>query len=176
MAKDKEKDRDGKRRSAAPMLSSDDDAGTGALMFVSPIARPMADKRLRKKLLKTIKKASKHRHVRRGVREVVKSLRKTPAALLQTSLVVLAADISPMDVISHIPVLCEDHAVKYVWVPSKEELGAASLTKRATSCVMVIPGGGRKQTDVKTREAAEEEYGAGLAECRQGVDGLDVNV
>ena len=50
---------------------------------------------------------------------------------------VLAADISPMDVISHIPVLCEDHGVPYVFVTSRAELGAASATKRPTSVVMV---------------------------------------
>ena len=49
----------------------------------------------------------------------------------------LAADISPMDVISHLPVLCEDHGVPYVFVTSRAELGAASITKRPTSVVMV---------------------------------------
>ena len=54
-------------------------------------------------------------------------------------IVVLAADISPMDVISHIPVLCEDHGIPYVYVPSRAELGAASATKRPTSVVMIAP-------------------------------------
>jgi hypothetical protein len=36
------------------------------------------------------------------------------------SLVVLAGDIWPIDVISHIPVLCEDNEIPYVYVPAKE--------------------------------------------------------
>ena len=40
-------------------------------------------------------------------------------------------------VIAHVPILCEEKGMAYVYVPSKEELGAASLTKRPTSIVMV---------------------------------------
>ena len=81
---------------------------------------------------------------------------------------IIAGDISPIDVVTHLPVLCEDHDVPYIYVPSKEvrhghmqtagasisaisllccanllilrqELGAAGLTKRPTSCMLVLP-------------------------------------
>ena len=35
--------------------------------------------------------------------------------------------------------MAEDANIPYVFVPSKEELGHASATKRPTSCVMVCP-------------------------------------
>ena len=61
-----------------------------------------------------------------------------------------------MDVISHIPVLCEDHGVPYIFVVSRAELGAAGNTKRPTSVVMVsqnrAPG---KNGEV---EKGDEEY------------------
>ena len=67
---------------------------------------------------------------------------------------VLAADISPIDVISHLPVMCEDENINYCYVPSKvsntilpwcgrsdqacqEDLGTAGDTKRPTSCVFL---------------------------------------
>lgn len=77
--------------------------------------------------------------MKRGVKEVVKALRKSPQGAANTApgVVILAADISPMDVISHIPVLCEDHNVPYIFVTSRAELGAAGNTKRPTSVVMV---------------------------------------
>lgn len=53
-------------------------------------------------------------------------------------MVVIAGDISPIDVISHLPVLCEESTLPYIYVPSKEELGGASQTKRPTSCVMIV--------------------------------------
>jgi H/ACA ribonucleoprotein complex subunit 2 len=49
----------------------------------------------------------------------------------------LAGDISPMDVITHIPVLCEESNVPYCYVPSKLALGQAGSTRRPTSVVML---------------------------------------
>ncbi|GBG34174.1 H/ACA ribonucleoprotein complex subunit 2 [Hondaea fermentalgiana] len=111
---------------------------------VSVVANPLAEDKLLKKTLKLVKKASKSKKIRRGVKEVQKALRKK-----QKGVCVLAGDISPIDVISHLPVLCEDNDVPYVFVPSKAELGGAGATKRPTSCVMVVPG------DDKSWEHAE---------------------
>ena len=62
-----------------------------------------------------------------------------------------------MDVISHIPVLCEDHGVPYIFVPSRAELGAAGSTKRPTSVVMVSPErGGKKKAAGDEKEKKEE--------------------
>lgn len=55
------------------------------------------------------------------------------------SLVIIASDISPIDVISHLPVLCEENKIPYVFVPTKNELGTAAGTKRPTSCIMLNP-------------------------------------
>lgn len=98
---------------------------------------------------------------------MVKSLRKSAApttnaiSALPVGVVILAADISPMDVISHIPVLCEDHAIPYVYVASRAELGAAGATKRPTSVVMVaLEKGGRKKDSEKEagKEVDEEDF------------------
>jgi H/ACA ribonucleoprotein complex subunit 2 len=62
-----------------------------------------------------------------------------------------------MDVISHIPVLCEDHNVPYIFVTSRAELGAAGNTKRPTSVVMVSEAraGAKKAEKIE----GEEEFG-----------------
>ena len=52
-------------------------------------------------------------------------------------LVFLAGDISPLDVLTHVPVLCEDHDIPYVYVPSKE-VRACSLTP-CLSCNTHVP-------------------------------------
>ncbi|KAI9487481.1 MAG: hypothetical protein EXX96DRAFT_593596 [Benjaminiella poitrasii] len=130
--------------------------------YLSPIAHPLAEKKLTKKLYKTVKKASKVKHVRRGVKEVGKALRKG-----EKGVVVIAGDISPVDVISHMPVLCEDHNVPYIFVPSKEQLGEASATKRPTSVTMIVYGG--KNKDVKAASDYKELYD----ECFTQVKELD---
>merc|ERR1712188_297960 len=101
---------------------------------VQPFAQPLADSKLSKKIFKCIKKATKAKQVLRGVKEVVKAVRKGKKGVC-----VIAGNISPMDVISHLPILCEDNGVPYIYVRSKEELGAAALTKRPTSCMLVAP-------------------------------------
>merc|ERR1711898_30142 len=101
---------------------------------VQVFAQPLADSKLSKKLFKCIKKATKAKQVLRGVKEVVKAVRKGTKGVC-----VIAGNISPMDVISHLPILCEDNDVPYVYVRSKEDLGAAGLTKRPTSCMLVAP-------------------------------------
>ena len=53
----------------------------------------------------------------------------------------IAADISPIDVLSHLPILCEDKQIPYIYVKSRAEIGEACKTKRPTSCVLIqVPG------------------------------------
>ena len=105
--------------------------------------------------------AAANRTLKRGVKEVVKSLRKSQSGAsdaVPTGVVVLAADISPMDVISHIPVLCEDHNIPYIYVTSRAELGMAGQTKRPTSVVMIAKEGSGKGKDKKEKETDGEEW------------------
>ncbi|SCU93838.1 LAFA_0F18470g1_1 [Lachancea sp. 'fantastica'] len=134
---------------AKDKTTSSEDNYDARLPAVLPFAQPLASKKLNKKVLKTVKKASKAKNVKRGVKEVVKALRKG-----EKGLVVIAGDISPPDVISHIPVLCEDQGIPYIFVPSKQDLGSAGATKRPTSVVFVVPGSSKK----KDGKAKEEEY------------------
>ncbi|XVF54523.1 hypothetical protein PTKIN_Ptkin05aG0187400 [Pterospermum kingtungense] len=53
-------------------------------------------------------------------------------------LCVIAGNISPIDVITHVPILCEEADIPYVYVPSKEDLATAGATKRPTCCVLVL--------------------------------------
>lgn len=62
---------------------------------------------------------------------------------------VIAGDISPLDVISHLPVLCEEKEIPYIYVSSKNDLGLASGTKRPTSCVLL---------DIKGEFSAQNKY------------------
>lgn len=85
----------------------------------------------------------------------------------------MAGDISPIDVLSHVPVLCEEATVPYCFVPSKEDLGLAGSTKRPTSCIMIVPGGikkSKKEQTAKEKEAVEEYkelYDQVYEECKE---------
>jgi H/ACA ribonucleoprotein complex subunit 2 len=58
--------------------------------------------------------------------------------------VILAGDVSPIDVISHIPILCEQKGLAYCYVRSRMELGAAAGTKKPTSVILMT-----KSNDIK---------------------------
>lgn len=95
-----------------------------------------------------------------------------------TRLLVLAADITPMDIISHLPVLSEEAQIPYVFIPSKEELGHASSTKRPTSCVMVCPDSKkRKRKDGDDKEEdKDDDYRELYDECYKEVEKLDSKI
>lgn len=100
--------------------------------LLSPIASPMASRKLTKKLFKVVEAAAKDKALRRGIKEVILALRK-----MEKGVVILAGDVFPVDVIAHIPLVCEEAGVPYCFVPSKLELGHAGMTKRPTSVVLI---------------------------------------
>uniref|UniRef100_A0A7S2RHT0 H/ACA ribonucleoprotein complex subunit 2 n=1 Tax=Eucampia antarctica TaxID=49252 RepID=A0A7S2RHT0_9STRA len=102
------------------------------IRHVSIISQPLASKKSTKRAHKLVKKASSVKHIRRGVKEVVKGIRKGDKGLC-----ILAGDVFPIDVVSHLPVLCEEAGIPYLYVPSKQDLGAAASTKRPTSVVLI---------------------------------------
>ncbi|KAI1092616.1 50S ribosomal protein L30e-like protein [Rostrohypoxylon terebratum] len=136
-------------------------------MFIStfnssllPTASPRSEEL--SKLTHPLIPAAKHRTLKRGVKEVVKSLRKSPVSgpgnTSFPGVVILAGDISPADVISHIPVLCEDVNVPYIFVASRAELGAAGVTKRPTSVVMVTDTQTKRSKESDPSDIKPEEY------------------
>lgn len=139
--KDEEEEETEEQTTAEPTVTTEADQSTvkeegksyeELITLVNAIAKPLASRKLTKKLYKVVKKSQKAKRLKRGVREVVKGLRKD-----EKGLIILAGDVSPIDVISHIPVFCEDKGVPYCYVPTRKDLGAAAFTKRPTSVVMV---------------------------------------
>jgi len=64
--------------------------------------------------------ASKSGSVRKGTNEATKAVERA-----QAKLVVIAEDVDPPEVIAHLPLLCEERKIPYVFVPSKDKLGTS---------------------------------------------------
>ncbi|PWA24445.1 hypothetical protein CCH79_00011878 [Gambusia affinis] len=124
---------------------------------LNPIAQPLASRKLSKKLYKCVKKgrkpgkvlhvsasrlsAAKGKNIRRGVKEVQKFINKG-----EKGIVVLAGDTLPIDVYSHLPVMCEDRNLPYAYIPSKvvsgtkhPDLGSSAGSKRPTCVILIKP-------------------------------------
>ena len=117
------------------------------VLYVNAIATPLAGESFEKKILLLTKKIIKVKGVKRGVKEVGKSIRKG-----LTGIVIFAADVSPIDVISHLPIQCEEKGIPYIFVRSRLELGKASDTKRPTSVVLLV------EPDVKEHKALHGKF------------------
>uniref|UniRef100_R4FMF8 Putative box h/aca snornp component n=1 Tax=Rhodnius prolixus TaxID=13249 RepID=R4FMF8_RHOPR len=104
------------------------------LNFVNEIAQPMAGRKLTKKNIQVYKKASKNReYCKSGLKLVQSSIRKGA-----TGLVILAGDVTPVDVMIHLPAVCEDKDIPYCYVPSKEDIGTAMGVTRGVIAILII--------------------------------------
>lgn len=76
--------------------------------------------------------------------------------------------------------LSEDAQIPYIFVPSKEELGHASSTKRPTSCVMVCPKMKRKPRlnpeGKETVDDKDDDYQDLYDECYQEIQALNEKI
>ncbi|KAJ8447157.1 hypothetical protein Cgig2_022886 [Carnegiea gigantea] len=120
---------------------------------LAPIAKPLACKKLQKRAFKLVRRAAEHKCLKRGVKEVVKSIRRGNKGLC-----VIAGNISPIDVISHVPILCEEADIPYIYVSSKEDLASAGATKRPTCCVLVLTKPTKGEIQAEEQEKLEADY------------------
>ncbi|XP_037722849.1 H/ACA ribonucleoprotein complex subunit 2-like protein [Drosophila subpulchrella] len=103
------------------------------MVFVNAIAKPMAGKKLAKKCYKLVKKAMKHKtFLRNGLKDVQTRLRKG-----ETGICIFAGDVTPVDIMCHLPAVCEEKGIPYTYTPSRADLGAAMGVKRGTVALLV---------------------------------------
>ncbi len=97
--------------------------------------KELADEAL--KLLEEIRKANGK--IRKGVNETAKAIERG-----QAKLVYIAMDVNPPEIVMHLPPLCEERGIPYLFVPSKAELGKAAGIERPASSAAVIDAGDAK--------------------------------
>lgn len=72
-------------------------------------------------------------HLRVGLKEVQRRIRRG-----EKGIVLFAGDVSPIDIMSHMPGVCETKNLPYCYVPSREDLGSAMGVKRSAVMVLII--------------------------------------
>ncbi|MDE1861095.1 MAG: 50S ribosomal protein L7Ae [Candidatus Micrarchaeota archaeon] len=72
------------------------------------------------KALEAVRLARQKGSVKKGVNEVTKSVERGIA-----SLVLIASDVEPEEVVMHLPALCKQKNVPFVYIPTKMEIGNA---------------------------------------------------
>jgi large subunit ribosomal protein L7Ae len=95
------------------------------------------------KALQLVQVASETGKIRVGTNEVTKSSERAEAKL-----VIMAEDVDPVEILVHIPMLCEEKRIPYVYVGKKQRLGqSAGLSKSAASVAVVEPGDAKALLD-----------------------------
>jgi large subunit ribosomal protein L7Ae len=64
--------------------------------------------------------AAKTGAVRKGTNETTKAIERASAKL-----VLIAEDVDPPEVVAHLPLLCDERKIPYLFVPNKEKIGIA---------------------------------------------------
>lgn len=52
-------------------------------------------------------------------------------------IVVFAGDVFPVEIMCHLPVVCEDKEIPYCYTPSRQDIGAAMSVKRGSLMVLI---------------------------------------
>src|SRR2546422_8641165 len=76
--------------------------------------------------------------LRKGTNETTKAIERGIAKL-----VVIAEDVEPPQVVAHLPILCDERKIPYLYVPSKLELGKSAGLDVGSAAVSILePGDG----------------------------------
>jgi len=74
--------------------------------------------------------------VRKGTNETTKAVERA-----QAKLVIIAEDVDPPEVVAHLPLICDERKIPYVFVPNKQKIGSAiGIDVPAAAACIVEPG------------------------------------
>eukprot|EP01097_Dermamoeba_algensis_P002258 TRINITY_DN1901_c0_g1_i1.p1 TRINITY_DN1901_c0_g1~~TRINITY_DN1901_c0_g1_i1.p1 ORF type:complete len:142 (+),score=32.98 TRINITY_DN1901_c0_g1_i1:22-447(+) len=96
------------------------------------MAQPLADPQLTVTILEVVQQAASYKQIKKGANEATKTLNRGISEL-----VIMAADTEPLQILLHLPLLCEDKNVPYVFVSSKQALGRACGVSRPVIAVSI---------------------------------------
>ncbi|MCE4599357.1 MAG: 50S ribosomal protein L7Ae [Desulfurococcales archaeon] len=88
------------------------------------------------KVYEAVAKARETGRIKKGTNETTKACERGLAKL-----VIIAEDVDPPEIVAHLPILCDEKKIPYVYVPSKKKLGEmAGIEVQAASAAILEPG------------------------------------
>ena len=100
------------------------------------------------KALEAIEVARTTGKLRKGSNEVTKAIERG-----QAKLVVVAQDVTPKEIVMHIPLLSKEKGVLCIEVPSKDNLGASAGLEVGTAAVVIVQEGDAKKIIEELKKA-----------------------
>merc|ERR1711865_162431 len=113
---------------------------------MSEKAFPLADADLSIALLDLIQQATNYKQTKKGANEATKTLNRGISEMI-----IMSADAEPIEILLHLPLLCEDKNVPYVFVPSKVALGrACGVSRPVIACSITTNEASQLRTTIIT--------------------------
>ncbi|OAF67491.1 hypothetical protein A3Q56_04760 [Intoshia linei] len=120
---------------------------------VNPKAFPLANEGLTKTIFDIIHKSSNYKQLKKGANEVTKTLNRGIAEF-----VIMAADADPIEILLHLPILCEDKNVPYVFVRSKIALGrSCGVSRCVIACSVTVNENSQLKSAITTLQDEMEK-------------------
>ena len=120
---------------------------------VSPKAYPLANNDLTTAILELIQSANNNKQLRKGANEVTKTLNRSTAEM-----VLIAGDADPIEIVMHLPLLCEDKNVPYIFVPSRAALGrACGVSRPVIACSITKKDNSRLKKNIDNLKTKIEQ-------------------
>ncbi len=95
--------------------------------------------------------------IKKGTNETTKAVERG-----QAKLVLIAEDVDPPEIVAHLPLLCDEKKIPYVYVPSKKRLGeAAGIEVAAASAAIIDPGAAKELVEEIIKAVQELRAKAG---------------
>jgi len=95
--------------------------------------------------------------IKKGTNETTKAVERGLAKL-----VLIAEDVDPPEIVAHLPLLCDEKKIPYVYVPSKKKLGeAAGIEVAAASACIIDPGEAKELVEEIIKQVNELRAKAG---------------
>ncbi|XP_076460205.1 NHP2-like protein 1 isoform X2 [Babylonia areolata] len=120
---------------------------------VNSKAYPLADPSLTQNILDIVQQAANYKQLRKGANEATKTLNRGICEFI-----VMAADAEPLEIILHLPLLCEDKNVSYVFVRSKQALGrACGVSRPVIACSITMKDGSQLKSQIDAARTSIEK-------------------
>ena len=107
--------------------------------------------KLNEKQLALVEKVNKNGKIKIGINEVTKAIERGKARL-----VLIAQDVSPPEVVMHLPLLCKEKGIPFSYVPTKKELGEKAGIEVGTASLVIMDEGEAKKELKEINENLEK--------------------
>jgi U4/U6 small nuclear ribonucleoprotein SNU13 len=124
------------------------------MSILNPKSYPMADIKITQQILDLIELAKTFNQIKKGANETTKAINRGLA-----DLVIIAVDSDPLEIVLHLPLLCEDKNISYIFIKNKKLLGkACGVHRTVIACCIIVNTNSNLNNQIKNIKNKIEKF------------------